>query len=804
MDSMPHPSAPLPHPPGGALPATALAAGQAPAQPPTPPPGHAPDRPGFLGRLGLRCYRRRWLTLFAWIIGVACLITLWTMFGAGYDNNFTSSDPGQAVLSAHFPRQAGDQLTLAIRSDGDIRSPATAARVADALAPFRRAAGVTAVGTPYQRPGQISRDGHIAFATVQFAKPGADISNSEALALMQDARTASGHGVTFSLGGDVVDLAETPYGGPTDGIGVAAAAIVLLIAFGSLLAMSLPVVTALFGIGGGLSLIALIGHVIPAPSFSPIIASMIGLGVGVDYALFIVTRFREALRDDATPGDAVVIAMSTAGRSVLTAGVTVTIGMLGLLVLRMPLLNGVAVAASATVAVTVLGSLTLLPAMLGFTGTRLARPSRLTSRGAPGGRPPGTMRWARRFLPGTPHRAGPTGLVGPASSRGVPGGRPPGLTLRGGAPGQPGAPRYEKSHAAERWAAVIQRRPVIAAVIAAAAILALAAPALGMKLSMPDESAEARGTMGYATYATMAKGFGPGFDAPLIVAAALPPGAAGSAVNRLAGAVRAVPGVAAVTPPRISPDGRAAMIVAYPSTGEQNPATDTVVNKIISNALPRATAGTGIRAYLTGPNAANVAFANATGRGLPWLVAIVVAVSMVLLTAVFRSVTVAVKAALMNLLSISAAYGVLVLVTQHGWGSRLLGFPETMPVTTWVPIFLFVILFGLSMDYEVFLLSRIREAYDATGDNSASVARGLASSARVISAAAAIMVVVFASFVAGANVSVKQVGLGLAVAVLIDATLVRLVLVPAVMELLGKANWWLPRPLRWLGRPGPS
>jgi RND superfamily putative drug exporter len=750
------------------------------SQPPAPANGQALARPsrqgpgaGFLGRLGRGCYRRRWLTLIVWIAGVACLITLWTRFGAGYDNNFNGSDPGQAVLNAHFHRQSGDQLTLAIRSDGDIRSPAAAARVAGALAPFRHAAGVSAVGRPYQQPGQISRDGHIAFATIQFAKPGTSISNGEALALMQDARNASGHGLTFSLGGDVVDLAETPYGGPTDGIGVTAAAIVLLITFGSLLAMSLPVVTALFGIGGGLALIALIGHVIPAPSFSPIIASMIGLGVGVDYALFIVTRFREALRDGAPPGDAVVTAMSTAGRSVLAAGLTVTIGMLGLLVLRMPLLNGVAVAASATVALTVLGSLTLLPAMLGCTGTRLGRPSRLR-RG----------RRAARAANGT-GTAGSTGATAGAA-----------------APGQPGSPRYGKPHGAERWAAVIQRRPVIAAVLSTAAILALAAPALGMKLSMPDESAEARGTMGYATYATMARGFGPGFDAPLIVAAALPPGTAGGAgsgVTRLASAVRATAGVAAVTAPRISPDGRAAMIVAYPATGEQNPATDTLVNKIVSDVLPLATAGTGIRAYLTGPNAGNVTFANATGRGLPWLVGIVVALSMVLLTAVFRSVVVAVKAAVMNLLSICAAYGVLVLVTQHGWGGRLLGFPETMPVTTWVPIFLFVILFGLSMDYEVFLLSRIREAYDATGDNSAAVARGLASTARVITAAAAIMVVVFASFVAGANVSVKQVGLGLAVAVLIDATLVRLVLVPAVMELLGKANWWLPRPLRRTG-----
>jgi len=260
-----------------------------------------------------------------------------------------------------------------------------------------------------------------------------------------------------------------------------------------------------------------------------------------------------------------------------------------------------------------------------------------------------------------------------------------------------------------------------------------------------------------------------------------------------------------------SADGKAAMIIAYPTTGEQDPATDTLVNTLSGTVLPHATAGTGIHAYVTGPNAGNVAFANMTGQRLPWLVAIVVLVSMVLLMVVFRSLTVAIKAALMNLLSISAAYGVLVLVTQHGWLRQAFGFPEAMPVTTWVPIFLFVILFGLSMDYEVFLLSRIKEHYDATGDNAASVAKGLASTARVITAAAAIMVAVFLSFVLGANVSVKQVGLGLAVAVLIDATLVRLVLVPAVMELLGKANWWLPAPIarilgehtgRW-GEPGP-
>jgi uncharacterized membrane protein YdfJ with MMPL/SSD domain len=698
--------------------------------------------PGLLGTLGGVCFRHRWLTLIAWVVGVACLITLWTGFGAPAQNNFTGNDPGQTLLNQHFHRQSGDTLTLAIHSRAPISSPAVRAQITSALVPFERAPHVTGVTSPYQGHGQTSADGHIAFATVQFNVQGANISNSEALALMNNAKAASGHGVNFYLGGDVVDQAETPYGGPTEGIGILAAAIVLLIAFGSLIAMGLPVLTAVLGIGAGLSLIALLGHIFPAPSFSPIVASMIGLGVGVDYALFILTRFREALRRGQQPLDATVTAMRTAGRTVLIAGTTVIIGMLGLLVLRQSLLNGVAIAAAATVAMVLLGSLTLLPALLGFTGTRLAKPSRVR-----------LPRWL--------------------------GGRPA---------GQPARP-----HAAQRWAAMIQRRPAVFAVLSTALIVVLAAPLLSMKLSMPDESSQARNTMGYASYATMAKGFGPGFDAPLIVAAALP--SPRTSTTPLAQAISATPGIAHVNPVQVSQDGKAAMMIAYPTTGEQDAATNALVNKIRDHVIPGATAGTGIRAYLTGPNAGNVSFANLVGQRLPWLIGIVVGLSMVLLTVMFRSVTVAVKAAVMNLLSVSAAYGVLVAITQYGWLGHLFGFPEKMPVTTWVPMFLFVILFGLSMDYEVFLLSRIKEHYDATGDNAASVAHGLARTARVITAAAAIMIAVFLSFVLGADVSVKQVGLGLAVAVLIDATVVRMVLVPAVMELLGKANWWLPRPL---------
>jgi len=308
--------------------------------------------------------------------------------------------------------------------------------------------------------------------------------------------------------------------------------------------------------------------------------------------------------------------------------------------------------------------------------------------------------------------------------------------------------------------------------------------------------------MGYKAYAAMSEGFGPGFDAPLIVAASLPgPDAAAADGTRIVDALRTVPGVAAVTPPVPSADGKALMIVAYPTTQKQASETNALVNTLNSTTLPRATAGTGMHAYLTGPNAANVTFTDFMGRRLPWVIATVVVLSVLLIIAMFRSLVIALTAAVMNLLSVTASYGVLTAVAQWGWAGKLLGFPEKMPVTTWVPVFLFVILFGLSMDYEVFLLSRIREAWLRRADNSAAVTHGLVVTARLITAAAAIMFLVFLGFVATPDVAVKQIGLGLAVAVLVDATIVRLVLVPAAMELLGNANWWMPS---WLDRFMPS
>ena len=561
----------------------------------------------MLGKTGSACYRHRGVTVLGWVVGVACLVTLWMRFGAAAQNDFTGNDPGQTLLNEHFARQSGDTLTLAIRSQAEVTSAAVEARVDRALEPFRAAPGVTGVTDPYTTPGHLSADGHIAYASVQFGAPSASISGGETAALMHDATVASGHGVTFSLGGDVVDLAETPYGGPSNGIGVGAAAIVLLIAFGSLLAMGLPIATAVLGIGSGLALIALLGHVFPAPSFSPIVAAMIGLGVGVDYALFIVTRFRAELGEGAAAQDAVVTAMRTAGRAVLTAGATVVIGMLGLLVLRQTLLTGVAIAAAATVAMTVLASLTLLPALLGYTGLRLGRASRLNS-----------FLGDRLFG----RRAGWLGRGAGARGR-----------LRSA---------QKELPAAQRWAGVVQGHPVLAAGAAVVFILVLAAPAVVMKLSMPDESAQARGTMGYASYATMAQGFGPGFDAPLIVAVRVT-SADGAALAALRGVVAGTAGVADVTAPVLSRDGQAAMLIAYPDTGEQDAATDALVNRLQDTVLPRfERSEPGLTGYVTGPNAANVAFTNLIGARLPWLIGVVVVVSMVLLLVVFRSVVIAV------------------------------------------------------------------------------------------------------------------------------------------------------------------
>ncbi|WP_018655185.1 MMPL family transporter [Actinomadura flavalba] len=691
----------------------------------------APPPTGPLAALARRCHRGRRLTLAAWITGTIAVLVLGFGFGAEPLNDFAggNSESGRAqrVLDDHFPGAGGDSITMAVRADGDVRAPAARAKVQAALDRLAETPHVTSVGSPYTTPGQISGDGRSAFASAQLDVATDDMPKAAVAALLKDARAPDGP-VRIEFGGAAVDLAETPGGGSAEGVGLLAAIVILLIAFGSVLAMGLPIVTALFGIGTGLALIMLLGHLLPAPSFSPIVAALIGLGVGIDYALFIVTRYREGLHDGLDPEDSTVLAITTAGRAVLFAGTTVIIALLGLLVMRQELLNGVAVAAGLAVLMTMLAAVTLLPALLGFTGRHIDR-----------FKVPGLGR-ARRPL-------------------------------------------------AERWARTVQRRPLLTGAVAAGVLLLLAVPALSMRLALPDSSVQPRDTSGYAAHTIVSEAFGPGTSAPLVIVAT------GGDLAPVARAVRETPGIAAVQPPVPSRDGAAALLVAFPATGALDARTADLVHTLRDDVIPRATAGTDLDVHVGGPNAGSIDFAENVRDRLPWLIAVVVGLSLLLLVAMVRSVTIALQAALMNLLSVGAAYGVLTAVVQWGWAGRLLGFPTDMPVTTWVPLMMFPILFGLSMDYEVFLVSRVRELYERGVETREAVAQGLARTARVITAAAAIMVMIFLSVLLGPDLQVKQIGLGLAVAILVDATIVRMVLVPALMELCGKANWWLPRPL---------
>jgi RND superfamily putative drug exporter len=521
-------------------------------------------------------------------------------------------------------------------------------------------------------------------------------------------------------------------------VGVLAAAVILFIAFGSLVAMGLPIVTALLAIVGGIALMKLVGYVVPAPDFTVTFAALIGLGVGIDYALFIVTRYKDSLQDGDEPESATVKAIATAGRAVLFAGTTVVIALLGLVVMGQRLMTGVAVATSVIVLVTMIAAMTLLPAFLGFTGRRI-----------------NSLRLPRR----TSRRRGPASV-----------------------------PSRERRSLAERWAGVVQRRPLVAAILAGAVMLVLAAPVLSMRLSQPDASVQPHDRSSYTSYKILSEGFGPGYGAPLIFATEV--GSRDADLRPVVEAVGKTEGIAYVTKPRASKDGQAASFMAFPRTGYQDEATANLVHRLRDDVLPRAPGGQAV--YVGGPNAGTIDFADDVGSRLPLMIAVVIALSLVLMIALVRSVTIALQAAVMNLLSIGAAYGVIVAVVQWGWFGSALGFPTAMPVTTWVPMMMFPLLFGLSMDYEVFLISRVREEYERTGDTRMAVTRGLARTAKLITAAAAIMIAVFTTSLLGPDVGIKQGGLGMVVAVLIDASIVRMILVPAVMELCGKANWWMP------------
>jgi RND superfamily putative drug exporter len=695
------------------------------------------------------CFRRRRLVLVGWIVGFILMGVLGATAAGEYstDFNIPGSESAKAleILEEKFPERAGDTISVIYEADRDIGDPAVRQRVERLLEELRPFEHVVGVFSPYAPEGasNVSQDRRIAFGSLQLDIQGSDMPVDVAKEMIETTEAANGDGVRFELGGQAIAGAEFVQGGGTEGLGILVAMLILLVAFGSVLAMGLPILIAVMGIGIGLAIVELLAHVLNVPNFTPIVAAMIGIGVGIDYALFIVTRYRQGLRNGKDPEQATVAAIGTAGRAVLFAGTTVIISVLGMLLMGLPFLQGVAVGSAAAVLVAMLASVTLLPSMLGFAGRAIDK--------------------LKVPFVGKERHAHREGFW-------------------------------------FRWSRLIQKRPWPAFVAGAIAVLLLAAPALSLRLGFPGEEASPTSRTSRRAYDLFVKGFGPGFSAPLIVAVEVPDARARTALPAVENALRTQPGVAAAIPAQFNAAGDAAVVTLFPTTGGQDEETVDLVNRLRDDVVPPAVAGTGLTASVGGPNASFIDSSEVIAARLPVFIAVVVGLSFILLMAVFRSVPVAIKAAVMNLLSIAAAYGVLVMVAQWGWGKALFGISTTGPIANFVPMMMFAILFGLSMDYEVFLLSRVREEYVRTGDNGLAVADGLASTARVITAAAAIMICVFLAFVLGPELIIKQIGLGLAAAILIDATLIRMVLVPSTMELLGHRNWWLPG---WLDRALP-
>jgi putative drug exporter of the RND superfamily len=700
--------------------------------------GH--DHRGRLGRLGAFVHRRRGRVVLGWIAALIAIIALAPLLKGSSNANFetkgSESERASALLKERFPGRSGDSVTVVWKAS-DARSGQVQQRVNAFLRSAERVEAVGAAGPP-----RVSRDGRTATATLELDRAGFDVPDATGTKLIDLARQSSGDGLTILLGGNVIRNAEG--GGSPEGVGLLAAAVVLLIAFGSIVAAGLPLAVALFGLGISTSLIGVLANVVDVPDFAPAVAGLLGIGVGIDYALLVLTRFRATLNGGADVESAVVEAVATAGRSVLIAGTTVLISVLGLFLMGVSYLQGVALSASLAVLVVMAAAVTLLPALLSLAGPRVNKL-----------RIPGLRR-----------------------------------TLA-----------HERPAPAARWSRFIQRRPWTAAIVGGAIVLALAAPVLGLRLGFPDEGNDQAGSMTRAAYDAVTEGFSAGANGPLLLVAETPRSTSPQGLGRLANAVRADRDVAFVAPAQPSPDGRAAVMTVVPRSSPQSDATTKLVKRLRADVVPGALTGTGVTVHVGGTTAAFVDQSDLVSRRLPLFIAGVIGMSFLLLLSAFRSPLIAAKAGLMNLLSVGAAYGVMALFAGGGWfGSNLLGIDQSVPVAPFIPVMMFAILFGLSMDYEVFLLSRVREEYLGHGDTARAVAEGLAKTARVITAAAAIMVVVFLAFVTSGEIFLKLLGIGMATAILVDATVVRMVLVPALMQLLGRANWWMPR---WLDRAVP-
>ena len=689
--------------------------------------------------------RHRWWVIGGWLAVVLLLtgISL-AVGGAKYNNSVTlpsgyGSQQAQTLLQRDFPRAAGDQGQIVVHvTAGKVTDPAARRQLDAMLARVARLPHVAGVASPYDSHGQaVSRDAKTAFAVVTFDEQANSLPAGAVTAVVDTAQAARTPTLQVALLGEAVENSESSGLSSATAVGLGAAVLVLLVLFGSVTAMLMPIMTVLVAIGAGISVNSLVTHVLNENTATLAIALMIALGVGIDYSLFIVSRFRGLLVKGRKPDEAAAGAVNTSGRAVLLAGTIVVLALLVMVMLGVSITTGIAVGAAVEVAFTMAAALTLLPAVLSLLGHRV------NSLRVPGRHPTGSAGSARLSA----------------------------------------------------WATLVRRTrwATAAAVIVVLGVLAL--PLLSMQLGEPDASSDPPGSTTYQAYEMLSAGFGPGFTGPLVVAATLSARSDTAVVTRLASALRSEPGVASVTPPQVSPAGTTAVLQVYPTTSPQSAATSGLVSQLRGTVIPRATVGTGVTAYVGGPTATFVDLSNLlSGRLFPFI-AVVLMIGIAALLLMFRSVAIPLTAAVLNLLSIGAALGVVVAVFQFGWA----GLPPG-PVDFAMPVMMFAIVFGLSTDYQVFLLSRVQEEWHAHRDNARAVHDGMTRVSGVITGAAVIMIAVFGSFVVGGLRLLQEIGTGFAVAVALDAFLIRFALVPALMYILGDWNWRLPAWLNWLPR----
>ena len=733
-----------------------------------------------MARLGRWCFEHRKRVVAVWLLAIVVIAGVSVAVGSSFNSNLSlpgsDSQAAATLLTQNFPAASGegDQVVIQAAHGTTIKSTRVQSAVTAALAKVARVPGIETVASPYAKNGaaQISRSGTIAFARVTWDKPAAQVTPADTQNLIRAAESADGPDVRISLGGQSIETSERPSIGISVVVAVAAALAILLIIFGgAVLSSLLPLVTAGLALVIATSLIGLLSHAFDVASVSSELAVLIGLGVGVDYGLFIISRHRSAVKAGLSYPDAAALAVRTSGRTVLLAGLTVCIALLGQFALGVSFLYGPSIGAAIAVALTMAASLTFLPAMLGFLGPRVL-----------------SRRERAALAAGRLASTDATGFW-------------------------------------LRWARVVQARKALVALGALAAVVVIALPIFGLRLGTSDASTDPAGSTTHQAYTALAQGFGPGFNGPLELAAQASSPADVTAFGHLLATAAHTPGVASVTPAATSPNGKVMLATVYPATSPQASQTVGLVDNLRDNLIPRAAHGTSLAVHVGGVTATNIDFSHALTSKLPVFIAVVVLLAFLLLMAVFRSLLIPLVAAVMNLLAVGAALGALNAVFNWGWGSSILRLSGTGPIDAFIPVLLFSVLFGLSMDYEVYLVSRMQEEWHhlhhtqttdltalagrATRRNHQAVTTGQANSGEIIAAAAGIMILVFGSFLLGGNRILQEFGFGLAFAVLADALLIRSLLVPALMHLIGPANWALPS---WLDRilprvavePGPE